>query len=194
MSFITRLDYTADLFRVKKDLDHCLSLINGWPAEDFTKKIAGNQISVSNRPGATDVWLDAIGSLYNSVTGEFVAKEKDFSEYNPYIPDYTKSTLNGLKHYLGINFGRIRFMRLMPKTGLTIHADLEQRYHLALDTNPYALFGRYNDSSENQTVAECFHIPADGYFYKVDTREKHFVFNGGWEPRIHLVICEVLNN
>jgi hypothetical protein len=43
---------------------------------------------------------------------------------------------------------------------------------------------------DSDVSAKCYHIPADGYFYKVDTTKDHFVYNGGWEPRIHLVICE----
>ena len=78
-------------------------------------------------------------------------------------------------------------MRLMPKTGLTVHADFEMRYHYALVTNPNAFFGE--KGGENDVAATCYHIPADGNFYRVDTTRHHFVYNGGWEPRIHLVIC-----
>ncbi len=41
----------------------------------------------------------------------------------------------------------------------------------------------------NELSAKCYNIPADGSFYRVDTTKEHFVYNGGWEPRIHLVIC-----
>jgi hypothetical protein len=107
---------------------------------------------------------------------------------NPAIGDYTKNILAQLSEHVNCRFGRIRYMRLMPKTGLSIHTDKEQRYHLVLDTHKGALFGHY--TGEDPEIAKCYHIPADGYFYKVDTRMPHFVYNGGWEPRIHLVICE----
>lgn len=188
MSFVEKLDIVADLKQMQNDLENFLLAANGWPAENPDKKLSGNQLSLSFRPGATDLWLDATGSLYNTETGQCLGKESDFTEINPAVPDYTRSMLEKLSKQVGVKFGRIRYMRLMPKAGLSIHADAEQRYHLALDTNEYALFGQY--TGEDKTVATCYHIPADGHFYKVDTREKHFVFNGGWKPRIHLVICE----
>jgi hypothetical protein len=80
-------------------------------------------------------------------------------------------------------------MRLMPKTGLSIHADVEQRYHFVLNTSPAALFGEYIGDAD--LAAKCYHLPEDGHFYHVDTTKPHFVYNGGWEPRIHLVICKV---
>jgi hypothetical protein len=78
-------------------------------------------------------------------------------------------------------------MRLMPKTGLSVHADFECRYHYVLETNKYAYFGEA--VNDNELSAKCYNIPADGSFYRVDTTKEHFVYNGGWEPRIHLVIC-----
>jgi hypothetical protein len=187
MTYITKLDLTADLDQIKQDLETVLS-VQFWPTEDFVKKTSGNQISIKHRPGVTDVFTDGQGSLVNKETGEAYAKEADFSEYNPYLPEYTKSIIEELSNKVGCKFGRIRYMRLMPKTGLSIHSDTEQRYHLVLQTNKGALFGHY--TGDEPEVAKCYHIPADGYFYKVDTRLPHFVYNGGWEPRIHLVICE----
>jgi uncharacterized RmlC-like cupin family protein len=80
-------------------------------------------------------------------------------------------------------------MRLMPKTGLTVHADFETRYHYVIKTNPNAFFGEKIE--ENEVAAVCYHMPADGHFYHVDTTRPHFVYNGSFEPRIHLVICKV---
>lgn len=188
MNFIKKLNITANIQQMKSDLDHFIANAGGWPVEDFVNKSSGNQLGLNFRPNAKNIWTDASGSLYNKDTGEELGKETDFTQINPAVPDYTKKTLELLSEHVGAKFGRIRYMRLMPKTGLSIHADAEERYHFVLDTNPYALFGRYTGGSE--TVADCYHIPMDGYFYKVDTKQRHFVFNGGWEPRIHLVICE----
>jgi hypothetical protein len=76
----------------------------------------------------------------------------------------------------------------MPKSGLSVHPDFEHRYHLSIVTNKYSYFGEH--VGETDVSAKCYHIPSDGYFYKVDTTREHFVYNGGWEPRIHLVLCE----
>jgi hypothetical protein len=187
MTFITKVDWKVDVSKLKADLETILTHCP-WPEEDFEKKTSGNQIGLTHRPGAEFPWLDASGSLANRETGEIYAKESDFTVINELVPEYTKKIIESLSKHLSTSFGRIRIMRLMPKTGLSIHADMEQRYHFVLDTNPYALFGNYTGNSEMQ--AECFHIPADGFCYKVDTTKPHFVYNGGWEPRIHLVICE----
>ncbi len=187
MSFITKLNYTADHKQMFNDLEYLLS-IRTWPSEDFVKKTSGNQLGIKHRQLAEDIWTDGQGSLINRETGEVLGKESDFTEYNPHLPEYTKSILENLSKVEGVKFGRIRYMRLMPKSGLSIHADSEQRYHFVLDTNPYALFGHY--TGNDPQVASCYHIPADGHFYKVDTTQSHFVYNGGWEPRIHLVITE----
>jgi hypothetical protein len=150
--------------------------------------LPGNQLGITHRPGVENIWLDASGSLYDKNLQKFTGKESEFTEWNKYLPSYTKSIIQELSNYENTTFGRIRFMRLMPKTGLSVHPDFEHRYHLALETNKYAYFGEHIGSSD--VAAKCYHIPADSYFYKVDTTREHFVYNGGWEPRIHLVICE----
>jgi len=187
MNFIQRLEYTANLDQMKADLDTLLAK-TPWPTENFVSKSSGNQIGVTYRIGARDIILDASGSLYNKEKRLFVAKEADFTEINPDVGQYTKNILAILAEQEHTKFGRIRYMRLMPKTGLSIHADFEMRYHYVLETNGYALFG--DAGPDTELAAKCYHIPADGHFYKVDTTREHFVFNGGWEPRIHLVICE----
>jgi hypothetical protein len=187
MSFITKLEHTADHGKMMADLETILAL-RSWPSEDFVKKSSGNQIGITHRPGAKDQWLDADGSLVNRATGEVLALEKDFSEFNDLLPEYTRKILEDLKLKENATFGRIRYMRLMPKTGLSIHADVEQRYHYVIKTTPAALFGEY--VGQEDLAAKCYHIPADGHFYHVDTTKPHFVYNGGWEPRIHLVICK----
>jgi len=188
MNFITKLDYLADHARMLEDLETILKL-RPWPSEDFVRRSSGNQLGITHRPGATDQWLDADGSLINRQTGEILGYEADFSEFNEQLPEYTRTVLEGLKTDQNTQFGRIRYMRLMPKTGLSIHADVEQRYHFVLKTSPTALFGEYIGDAD--LAAKCYHLPEDGHFYHVDTTKPHFVYNGGWEPRIHLVICKV---
>lgn len=186
MNFITKTNYTADLEKMKLDLANLLDSYP-WPQEDIFKKMPGNQIGIRHRPGATDQFLDSIGGLYDKTLQKFVAQEKDFSEFNSLTGSYTRKILEDLAEKENINLGRVRYMRMMPKTGLSVHPDFEVRYHYVFETNKYAYFG--DSTVEGNVTAKCYHIPADGYFYKVDTTREHFVFNGGWEPRIHLVVC-----
>jgi hypothetical protein len=187
MNFIQKLKYTANLDQMKADLDTLL-VETPWPKEDFALKSSGNQIGVTYRPNAKNIILDASGSLYDKEQKKFIARELDFTEINPSLGQYTKNILAELAEQEHTKFGRIRYMRLMPKTGLSIHADFEMRYHYVLETNSYALFGDATPFAD--IAAKCYHMPADGHFYKVDTTREHFVFNGGWAPRVHLVICK----
>jgi hypothetical protein len=147
-----------------------------------------NQIGLTYRPDAELPWRDASGSLFNRDTKEFEGRESDFILWND-VGDYTRIVINELGELTGKKFGRIRYMRQDSKCGLSVHADFERRYHIVLETNPYAFFG--DATVDGEVTAKCYHIPADGHFYHVDTTRQHFVYNGGWTSRIHLVICEV---
>lgn len=185
-NFITKTSFSLDLEKIINDLNFLLSCCP-WPEMDINTGLSGNQIGLTHRPDADNIILDAAGSLYDKERKQFIGKESDFTLWNPDTPQYTRTVLEQLSDHENTKFGRIRYMRLMPKTGLSVHPDLEKRYHLAIHTNKYAYFGHHIGQ---EISANCYHIPADGYFYKVDTTKEHFVYNGGWEPRIHLVICE----
>lgn len=184
--FITKTSCKVDLEQIQKDLNFILSIYD-WPKIDYENKLPGNQLGITYRPNAENIILDASGSLYDKEKNQFIGKESDFTLWNPNTPSYTRSAIESLAEKEDTKFGRIRFMRLMPKTGLSVHPDFEQRYHLALTTNKFSYFGEHVGQ---ELAAKCYHIPADGYFYKVDTTREHFVYNGGWDPRVHLVICE----
>lgn len=186
MNFITKTSVSVNLDQVIADLNSLLA-IHPWPEMNIEKQLPGNQLGITHRPGAENIILDSSGSLYDKKLKEFIAKESDFTLWNPNTPSYTRSIIEKLSEQENTAFGRIRFMRLMPKTGLSVHPDFEMRYHLVINTNKYAYFGEHVGE---EVAAKCYHVPADGYFYKVDTTREHFVYNGGWEPRVHLVICE----
>ncbi len=97
MSFITKLNYTADHKQMFNDLEYLLS-IRTWPSEDFVKKTSGNQLGIKHRQLAEDIWTDGQGSLINRETGEVLGKESDFTEYNPHLPEYTKSILENFNN------------------------------------------------------------------------------------------------
>ena len=188
MKFIEKIDFVADLNQMNDDLNLFVSK-NPWPNTTFIyndKKYHANQLGLTYRPNADYPLGDAGGSLYDPNTNSFTSKEIDFTEWAD-VGSYTKSVIENLSNHIGSKFGRIRYMRLMPKTGLSVHADFEMRYHYALQTNKFAYFGE--SLTDNELSAKCYHIPTNGCFYRVDTTREHFVYNGGWEPRIHLVIC-----
>jgi hypothetical protein len=174
MSF-EKLTFNADVEQINKDLEEILK-VTSWSER--------NQIGLTYRKGATDLYNDAVGSLYSD--GVKITDESKFTEFNESMPFYTNMILKEFAKFQRIKLGRVRIMKLDPKKGLSIHRDETERYHLVLKTNINALFG-FRTFKEG-VVANCYHIPQDNHFYKVDTTKFHFVYNGGEEERIHIVI------
>lgn len=172
--FIIKTQHKIDLKQVTRDLEFILQLYP-WPK--------GNQIGLRYREGK-DMWQDSHGSIRNK-DGVRLAQEKEFSLWNPFTPNYIKECFIKLAEQESEQFGRIRIMRLLPKTGLTVHSDETYRYHLVIETNPNSYF--FQVPQDNSPIG--YHVPADSYFYKVDTTQSHFVYNGGTTERIHIVAC-----
>ena len=189
---IKQTQFSVDHSKMLDDLNYVLANHTNWPEYDpQNPRKTINQISLRHRQNATgDLWADGNGSLVNRETGNILAVESDFSQWNAKLPEYTKQVLEQLMSTEKVNFGRVRYMRLMPKTGLTVHTDTEQRYHLVLTTHRFAMFGHVYEGGEE--LGKVYHMPADGHFYKVDTTLGHFVYNGSMQERIHLV-CSIAN-
>jgi hypothetical protein len=102
--------------------------------------------------------------LYNVINAEFRGT-------------YFEEILTGLP----FSFGRTRIMFVPPQKCYPIHTDRSIRYHLALDTNVGSLIV-YPDAER------VYHIPADGYLYKMDARFPHTAINCGPLTRAHMVI------
>jgi hypothetical protein len=179
MNIIKKLDLVVDTDLIQQDLDKILT---------YTTWGSHNQIGLNHRANAENIWFDNIGGLFDSVTKQRLARESDFDQWSPAFPTYVKTAIEMLEQTEGFKAGRIRFMRGMPKTGLSYHIDEQDRYHLVIETNPGAFFIGAVEGKEE--IAHCFHIPRDNHFYKVNTTQHHTVYNSGNDPRIHLVICK----
>lgn len=189
MNFIEQLPLVFDLEKIIQEHDTFESK-NPYPEKPFKingKKIyAINQLGLKHRPNCICQTSDSSGSLINVQTKEILGYESDYTLYHDDIGIYTKEIISKLSDSIGQQFGRIRYMRLQPKTGLSVHVDTEERYHIVVKTNKFAYFGQ---SFEDELIkANCYHIPSDGHVYRIDTTKPHFVYNGGWEPRIHIVL------
>jgi hypothetical protein len=184
--FIRRLELMSDSEAVLQNLNNIL---------EQTVWLPQNQIGLNHRPDATDPWKDGVGSLYDRVNNKFISNESDYSVWNKSLAvSYVKSQIELLSQSENFSPGRIRFMRLLPKTGLSVHKDAEVRYHLVLKTNSKAYVCRKTidtdiDISCLPESATCYHMPQDNHWYCVDTRQVHWVYNGGDTERIHLVVC-----
>jgi len=162
-------------------------------------------VSFVHRPEDTD-WADQIlGPREGRWKGTFLDRKKnrlyyesEFTEFNEAFKDtYFYEVWNSLREVVDKPLGRMRLMRLLPRSCLSFHRDFEVRYHLPIVTNPRSFFV-LNDTPEDfpeifDTRAPTLgihHLPATGRVYWFDTTRYHTVFNGGKTERIHLVISE----
>jgi hypothetical protein len=89
---------------------------------------------------------------------------------------------------------RMRLVRMMPRTCLSIHVDFSVRYIIPIVTNKNCLTlidqGDTNFVSNDIKIDNVgsYHLPADGGVYRFDACNHHTGFNGGSTPKIQLVI------
>ena len=122
---------------------------------DFEKRLAINETS---------------GNLFS---GPYTVKQ-----------EFKNTPLGNVLESLG-NVGEARLLKLYGGETYTAHTDPDDRYHLAITTNPYS----YLFDLENEKM---FHIPVDGFVWTMDTGVKHIAANFGGAPRIHLNIRHLL--
>ncbi len=110
---IKKTQFQVNLEQMVSDLNEVLKMQCWLEWPEGSDKVA-NQISLKHRPGRED-WLDGIGSLKDK-QGTVLAEEKDFTEWNKLLPDYTRTVLETLQYSEGVKFGRVRYMRQRPKS------------------------------------------------------------------------------
>jgi len=118
----------------------------------------------------------------------YEAKIKTFLFWHDKIPEYTRQIIEKLAEQEKIEpLLRIRYLCQGPGKGLTIHKDPRVRYHFVIETNPQSLFFFAGEGVFHENL-QTYHLPCSNNFVKVNTTNKHFVYNAGHTPRIHLVI------
>lgn len=157
-------DIEQDLAGVRADVAAVRSLLDKH-----------GQLSITSRPGATEPLFDALGWLPEG------AREADYTQLNE---DFRGGAIEALLNALPFRPGRVRLMRLAPKSCLSIHADSTRRYHYAVITSPDCYLVELDASR-----GIFHHVPADGRLYEMDARLTHTAINAGREARIHIVIC-----
>jgi hypothetical protein len=182
-NFIEKLEYTSDVNNILSELDNVLKQTNWF----------NNQIGFRHRPDSDNIWNDGTGSLYDHTKKKFIGTESHYNTWSINENNYIRTSVTNLSESLNFKIGRVRIMKLLPHHGLSVHRDNEVRYHLVLKTNPksYICYNHsYINKSELDPVAQCYHLPLNNYWYKVNTKITHWVYNGGETERIHLVVCE----
>jgi len=162
-----------------------------------------NQIGLSHRPGSSEVYSservhgECIRAGFKD--GKKVLEDREISEFNSefrntYFFDVWEGMFTWSQMTYGYGICRMRLMMLPPMSTISFHRDFEDRFHVAILTNPYAFIlegGQdYNidDDGRLEPQLESYHIPDDGYVYKLDGYKRHCAMNGhGNMERIHLV-------
>ena len=121
-------------------------------------------------------------------TGKEVSRDVDIDEskYTQLVPEFEKTYFKEVFEILSKKYklGRVRLLLKEPRSTLSWHKDPECRLHVPIITN-------LGCSMVIENVAK--HLPADGNVTITNNTKYHNFFNGGEQPRVHLVAC-VLEN
>jgi hypothetical protein len=151
-----------------------------------------NQIGLKSIQNSNNIWFDSVGSLYDKKTGQKLIDESEFKIWNVSKDNIIRTEIERLSKIENIEIGRIRLMRLNPHCGLSVHKDDSIRYHIVIKTNKKSyICHNDNENDELIPIGRFYHIPKDNHWYMVNTKETHWVYNGGSEERIHLVLCAI---
>jgi len=110
----------------------------------------------------------------NKPTGSF------FGDPWETFDDFKNTPIGNLLDSIG-PIGEARLLKLTSAETYTAHADPDDRYHLAIVTNPHS----YIVDLSNQNM---YHLPVDGKLWYMDTSKIHVAANFGGRDRIHLNI------
>jgi len=87
-----------------------------------------------------------------------------------------------INHYIRkFKLYRTRIMKLQPGRVMSIHRDYSPRVHIPITTN---------DGCRMMIGKECYHLEV-GNVYWTNTTIEHTAFNGGTDPRIHILGCVI---
>lgn len=156
-----------------------------------------NQICINTLPTHPDDYLIGCGSLeldwhnqhtivHDDGTQEiYVPKLKNprqESDFDTLCSVYKHTLFEDVYQHLNRKYslGRVRLMKMKPKTCLSWHKDLCARLHFPIKTQDGCIMVIEN---------EVMHMPADTWWY-TNTHNKHTAVNASNQDRIHLV-CSV---
>lgn len=95
-------------------------------------------------------------------------------------PEFKNTPLGDLLESMG-DIGEARLLTLESGETYTAHTDPDDRYHLAIKTNPFSYL-------LDLTNEKLYKIPVDGYVWTMDTALIHIAANFGGTARVHLNI------
>ena len=151
----------------------CLNSVSGFE-HDFHKG-AGSLILDWNNSNMN--FTNNIGIIEVTQKTE-ILRENDFTVL---CSQFRGTVFENLYNMLAETYvlGRVRLMRLEPKTCLSWHKDDSLRLHYPILTQEGCIM---------VIEDEAMHLSKDKWFM-TDTTKKHTAFNGSKKSRIHLVAC-----
>lgn len=181
IQFIEKTYLTSNLSMIYEEADSLITK-HGWSSR--------NQIGLTHRHSDVNIWHDSTIALYDKKTKFYYGREYDYVHWNLPETSYIRQQVELLRINEKLIPARVRIMKLSPKTGLASHRDGEIRYHFAIKTNKNCYISQViDDSNELEIKSISYHIPLDSYWYRVNTRVNHWVYNADdTNERIHLVI------
>lgn len=176
---IIKTEFSYDLNRLIDETNKLLPLMLNPLNPDY------NQLGLTARKGIPfeNQPFDAVGRMPKG------CHEKDFSTI---IQSIHGTYLEQIINSFSCPLGRVRIHRLPPKTCTSFHLDSGVRYHLAIHTNSQSLIACKSFPTIKNEFSDkglFFHLPSNGFLYKMDATQIHMAMNGGLEDRIHLVFC-----
>ncbi len=168
----------TSIARLRFDLAALRSAFSDFVSKHpFTEK---NQILLnSQNPNHFDP-REGLGSLYCAQNNPSGFKEFDFKYFNPSLEGtYFDQIYRSVLSFWPGQVGRIRLMKLPPKTCYSVHVDDGYRLHLPIFTSGQCFLCFPEEG--------MFHLPANGLAYFTNTLKEHSAMNGSQIDRIHLV-------
>ena len=112
--------------------------------------------------------------------------EIDEFKYTELVSEFQNTYFKEVYNVISNKFkiGRVRILLKEPRSTLSWHRDPEPRLHIPIITNPGCSMVIENTAK---------HLPADGSVWITNNTKYHNFFNGGEQPRIHLVACLLEN-
>jgi len=199
-NFLIKTDISVDLDELKLSMLYVLKYTY-WPdvpsVPSELKTISINLKRTAYTPHAGK-WRGLSGRIVDENDGTPLINQSEHTEWNEEVPKYIRKIVKKLEKAYNFQSGRVRLSNLKSLQCLRSHSDNEQRFHLAIITNPGAFFynntkwqpnSQYSSMSNLENFSGVgYHIPADGFFYKSNTMMPHTAINSGKGDRIHLVV------
>jgi len=150
----------------------CLNSVSGFET-DFHKGAGSLIYDWDNSKIDT---VNGVDNITNLLKKTEQLNESDFTVICSQFKGTTFETVYNMlnQHYI---LGRVRLMRLHPKTCLSWHNDDTPRLHFPLLTQEGCMMAIED---------EVMHLPKNKWFM-TETTAKHTAFNGSKSSRIHLV-------